>query len=66
MVQEIKNGAIGVKRMGVILWCVAAICIIVYMAKPVTGEVPTAIIVTAMTIVGTLGGIDRWRQIKDV
>jgi UDP-N-acetylmuramyl pentapeptide phosphotransferase/UDP-N-acetylglucosamine-1-phosphate transferase len=66
MVQEIKNTAIGVKRMGVILWCVAAICVIVWMAKPATGAVPTPIVLAALTIVGTLGGIDRWRQIKDV
>lgn len=66
MVQQIKDGAIGIKRMGVILWCVAAICVIVGMSKPATGPVPTPIVLAAMTIVGTLGGIDRWRQMKDV
>ncbi len=54
----------GVKRMGVIFWCVTAICVVTYLAKPDTGEMPTAIVITAMTLIGTLGGVDVWKQGK--
>ncbi len=65
MSKKAKKAPMGVKRMGVILWCVTAICAIVYMAKPVTGEVPTSVVVTALTLIAALGGVDRWKQVKD-
>ena len=62
---ETPKNTVGVKRMGVILWCVAAICVVVWMAKPTTGEVPTSVIVTALTLIAALGGVDRWKQARD-
>ncbi len=62
-----KNAVMGIKRMGVILWCVTAIVLIVFLclyyadAKEV---VPTSLIITAMTLVAALGGVDVWKQSK--
>ncbi len=62
MTEEIKNAVIGIKRMSVILWCVAAIAVVTYLAKPVTGDIPTPIVITAMTLIAALGGVDVWKQ----
>ena len=62
MVEQIRKTVIGVKRMGVILWCVAAIAGIVYLAKPVTGDIPASIVITAMTLIAAMGGVDVWKQ----
>jgi hypothetical protein len=66
MTEQVRNAVIGIKRMGVILWCVAAITLIVFLnlhyAEP-TGA-PS---ITAMTLIAALGGVDVWKQgrIKD-
>jgi hypothetical protein len=65
MTDTIKKGAISIKRMGVILWCVTAICVVVYITKPTTGEVPISVIVTAMTLIAAMGGVDVWKQAKN-
>ncbi len=62
MTEVIKNTVMGVKRMGVIFWCVTAICVVVYLAKPATGEIPSSIVITAMTLIGAMGGVDVWKQ----
>ena len=62
MTEQVKKAVIGVKRMGVIFWCVAAICFIAKLAKPDTGEIPTAVIISAMTLVAAMGGVDVWKQ----
>jgi hypothetical protein len=65
----IKNAGIGMKRMGVILWCVLAIVVIVFLAlhySTAGKEVPMPIIITAMTLVAALGGVDVWKQRKGV
>lgn len=62
MPEVIKNTVIGVKRMGIILWCVAAIAAVTYMAKPATGDIPTSIVITAMTLIAAMGGVDVWKQ----
>jgi hypothetical protein len=62
MPEVIKNTVMGVKRMGVILWCVAAITVVTYMAKPVSGDIPTPIVITAMTLIAAMGGVDVWKQ----
>ncbi len=64
MSETVKKGVIGVKRMGVILWCVTAICYLSYLATTST-EVPTSVIVTAMTWIAALGGVDKWKQVMD-
>lgn len=62
MVEPIKKAVIGIKRMGVIFWCTAAICYVTGLAKPSDGEIPTAIIISAMTLVAAMGGVDVWKQ----
>ena len=62
MTEVIKNTVIGVKRMSVILGCVAAIVGVVYLCKPVTGDMPTPIVITAMTLIAAMGGVDVWKQ----
>jgi hypothetical protein len=62
MADKLKEVVMGTKRMGVVLWCVTAICAVVYMAKPDTGEIPVSVIVTAMTLIAAMGGVDRWKQ----
>lgn len=65
MTDTVKSAAIGIKRMGVILWCVAAICLVVYITRPDTGETPMVVIITALTLIAALGGVDRLKQVKD-
>ncbi len=62
MSENVKKTVMGVKRMGVILWCVTAISAIVYMSKPATGDIPTSIVITAMTLIAAMGGVDVWKQ----
>ncbi len=62
MAETVKNAVMGIKRMGVILWCVAGISGVAYMAKPDTGEIAPAIVITAMTLIAALGGVDVWKQ----
>ncbi len=62
MTDQVRKTVIGAKRMGVILWCVAAIAGIVYLAKPATGDIPTPIVITAMTLIAAMGGVDVWKQ----
>jgi Na+/H+ antiporter NhaD/arsenite permease-like protein len=62
--EGIKKAVIGGKRMFVILWCVAAIVAVAYLAKPSTGELPTPIVITAMTLIAAMGGVDVWKQGK--
>lgn len=62
MTEVIKNSVIGIKRMGVILWCVAAIAAVTFMSKPETGDISTPIVITAMTLIAALGGVDVWKQ----
>ncbi len=64
MVEPIKKAVIGVKRMGVIFWCVAAICYVAALAKPDTG-IPTAVVISAMTLIAAMGGVDVWKQGRD-
>jgi hypothetical protein len=62
MAEVIKNTVMGAKRMGVILWCVAAIAFVTWLAKPDTGDIPTPIVITAMTLIAAMGGVDVWKQ----
>jgi hypothetical protein len=64
MPEVVKNTVIGIKRMGVILWCVAAIVGVTYLSKPGTGEIPMPVIITAMTLIAAMGGVDVWKQGK--
>jgi hypothetical protein len=34
----------------------------VYIAKPDTGELPTSIVVTAITLIAAMGGVDVWKN----
>ncbi len=74
MTETLKKAAIGINRMAVILWCVMAEVTIVWLAleqniTDVEGVVkialPEYIIITAMTLVAALGGVDRWKQPKE-
>ena len=66
-----KNTAMGIKRMGVILWCVAAIVLVVWLtlsysspndAGEIEHPVPVSVIITAITLIAALGGVDVWKQ----
>ncbi len=61
--EHIKNAVMGTRRMGVIFWCVAAICFVVYMAKD--NDIPTAIVISAMTLIAAMGGVDVWKQARN-
>lgn len=62
----IKNTAIGAKRMGVILWCVAAVVLVVFLnlhyGKAGNIQLPTYINVLAITGITALGGVDIWKD----
>ncbi len=60
----VRNTVMGAKRMGVILWCVTAIGVVTWLSKPVTGDIPTPIVITAMTLIAAMGGVDVWKQGK--
>jgi hypothetical protein len=71
MTEVVKKAAMTLKKMSVILWCVTAIVVIVFLAyfygqPAVDGgnavEVPTAVIITAMTLIAGLGGADVLKQ----
>ncbi len=62
MPETAQKAVIGIKRMGVILACVAAITVVCWMAKPVSGNIPTPVVITAMTLIAAMGGVDVWKQ----
>lgn len=72
MADAIKNAAMGIKRMGVIFWCVGAIVLIIFLAlsygQPGTDgksvAISDGILYAAITVIGTLGGVDVWKQGK--
>jgi phosphate/sulfate permease len=61
MSETTKKAAIGLKRMGVLMWCVMAIVVVVFMhlAYTVTMGAPA---LTAMTLIAAMGGVDVWKQ----
>jgi hypothetical protein len=61
---ELKKAVLGVKRMTVMLVSIIAITTIAWMAKPDTGEMPMPIVITAMTLIAAMGGVDVWKQAK--
>ncbi len=69
MPEIVKKAAMSVKRMGVIIWCVAAIVLVVflslYYSQTEGAEVPEYIIITAMTMITALGGVDVWKARKE-
>ncbi len=71
MAEVVKNAVMGVKRMGVILWCVMAIVLLVFLnlhygqagsEGQVAVKLPEYMTITAMTLIATLGGVDVWKQ----
>ncbi len=62
MPDQIRKVAIGIKRMAVIIWCVTGIVGVCYLAQPESGTIETPIIITAMTLIAALGGVDVWKQ----
>ena len=63
MTEQLRNAVIGIKRMGVILWCVAAIVNIIFLHLSYDVEM-TYPSITAMTLIAALGGVDVWKQGK--
>lgn len=61
MTDQIKNAVMGIKRMGVILWCVAAIVLIVFLHLHYAEDLKAPSI-TAMTLIAAMGGVDVWKQ----
>jgi len=61
MVEIAKKAAMGIKRMSVILWCVSAIVMIVFLHLCYVEEMGAASI-TAMTLIAALGGVDVWKK----
>jgi hypothetical protein len=69
MVEAIKNAALGIKRMSVIIWCVTAIVTIIFLSyhygqRPEAVLISPYVIITAMTLIAGLGGIDIYKQAK--
>ena len=71
MPEVVKKAVMGVKRMGVILWCVTAIVLLVFLnlhyGNPevegkVVFQLSEYITITAMTLIAALGGVDVWKQ----
>ncbi len=70
MVEAIKTAVIGIKKMSIILWCVTAIVVIVFLAyfysqpseDSTAVSIPTAVVITAMTLIAALGGADVLKQ----
>lgn len=71
---EFKNAVMGVKRMGVILWCVAAIVLIIFLNLSYGHiddgnggtHMPVYVTITAMTLIAAMGGVDVWKQGRPV
>ena len=61
MTEKVRNAVIGIKRMGVILWCVAAIVMIIYLHLSYETDMAYPSI-TAMTLIAAMGGVDVWKQ----
>jgi predicted transglutaminase-like protease len=70
MTEVVKKAVMSMKKMSVIIWCVTAIVVIVWLAffygQP-SGDstavtVPSAVVITAMTLVAALGGADTLRN----
>jgi phosphate/sulfate permease len=61
MTQPVRNAVIGVKRMGVILWCVTAIVAIVFLHLHYAEDMGAPSI-TAMTLIAAMAGVDVWKQ----
>jgi hypothetical protein len=61
MAEMIKNAAMGIKRMAVVICCVIAIGAIdvyhTYSAEPMTAGT-----ITAITLIAALGGVDVWKN----
>lgn len=65
-----KNAVMSVKRMSVILWCVTAIVLIVWLnlfyaqvtEEGCTLQIPQYITVTAMSLIAAMGGVDVWKN----
>jgi hypothetical protein len=71
MTEVVKKAVMSMKKMSVIIWCVTAIVVIVFLAffygqPAVDGgnavEVPSAVVITAMTLIAALGGADTLRN----
>jgi heme/copper-type cytochrome/quinol oxidase subunit 2 len=69
MTETVKNAVMSMKKMSVLIWCVTAIVVIVFLtyhySKPTDGtavSVPTSVAITAMTLVAALGGADVLKQ----
>jgi hypothetical protein len=56
-----KGAVIGLKRMGVIFWCVLAIVMVVFLNLHYAEDMGAASI-TAMTLIAAMGGVDVWKQ----
>jgi hypothetical protein len=61
MTDQIKSVVMGGKRMGVILWCVAAITFVVWTHLHYNEDIGAGAI-TAMTLIAAMGGVDVWKQ----
>ncbi len=66
--QAAKAGAMNLKRMSVILWCVTAIILIVWLnlfygnGSEENNILPHYVNVTALTLIAALGGADVWKN----
>ena len=63
--ETLAKASISIRRMGVILWCVAAIVSLVFMNLYYAEHdktIPQYITITAMTFIAALGGVDVWKQ----
>ncbi len=70
MTEIVKNAVMSIKRMSVILWCVASIVLIVFLSlyygQTAEGAHGDGVMYTAMTLIAALGGVDVWKARKDI
>jgi hypothetical protein len=61
IIDTVKTGAIGIKRMAVTICCVGAITFIDYI-HTIRGENMTTGSITAIAVIAALGGVDVWKN----
>ncbi len=62
MTETVKKTVIGIRKMGVIMWCVAAIVGIEALHIQSGGEGMGTSGMLAMGLIAALGGVDIWKQ----
>ncbi len=62
IIEAVKNGAMGVKRMAVTICCVGAITFIDYIHTLPEAVPMTTGSITSIAVIAALGGVDVWKN----